>query len=180
MKVFYFYQGNFIDRKSLWTRSNQSNANQFLYPMKIYGADGKELRGRWGADPRAYLGITIPNYPNLYTLYGPNTNIVVNGSIIFFSECEMLYVMQCIRHLLRNGLSAMDCKQTVHDDYNVQIDKDNLGMAWGASSVNAWYKNEDGRVTQCWPGTLMEFWQQCRDFDPEAYEWTKATNAVGS
>lgn len=149
-------------------------ANQILYPMKIYGADEKELRRRWGDDPRAYMGITIPNYPNLYTLYGPNTNIVVNGSIIFFSECEMLYIMQSIRYLLNNDFAAMDCKSDFHDAYNERIDRQNLEMAWGASRVNSWYKNAKGRVTQCWPGTLMEFWKQCRDFDPSAYRWVKS------
>lgn len=155
------------------------HANQILYPMKIYGTDGKELRARWGDDPRAYLGITIPNYPNMFTMYGPNTNIVVNGSIIFFSECEMLYVMQSVRHLLENDFTSMDCDLQVHDSYNEQIDRENLEMAWGASTVNSWYKNANGRVTQCWPGTLVEFWQQCRDFDPQAYRWTKSkTNYV--
>ncbi|MCY3884793.1 MAG: NAD(P)/FAD-dependent oxidoreductase [Gammaproteobacteria bacterium] len=147
------------------------HANQILYPMKIYGSDGQELRSSWGDDPRAYLGITIPNYPNMYTMYGPNTNIVVNGSIIFFSECEMLYIMQSIRHLLVNEYASMDCDPAFHDSYNERIDRENLGMSWGASDVNSWYKNANGRVTQCWPGTLIEFWRQCRDFDPHAYLW---------
>lgn len=155
-------------------------ANQILYPMKIYGSDGAELRAHWGDDPRAYLGITMPNYPNMYTLYGPNTNIVVNGSIIFFSECEMLYIMQSIRHLLKNDYASMDCDPEFHDSYNERIDRENLDMAWGASSVNSWYKNADGRVTQCWPGTLVEFWKQCRDFDPRAYRWTDSPNPTSN
>lgn len=154
------------------------HANQILYPMKIYGVDGKELRERWGDDPRAYLGITMPSYPNMYTLYGPNTNIVVNSSIIFFSECEMLYIMQSIRHLLDNNYASMDCDPEFHDSYNERIDRENLEMAWGASSVNAWYKNANGRVTQCWPGTLIEFWKQCRDFDPRAYRWSESPIAA--
>ena len=144
-------------------------AVRFLFPMKIYGKDGKELRETWGEDPRAYQGITLPNYPNLFTLYGPNTNIVVNGSIIFFSECEMLYVMNCIHHLLSTNCKAMECKQGPFETYNEQIDFDNERMAWGASNVNAWYKNSKGRVTQNWPGTLVEFWQQSKEMNPEDY-----------
>ena len=144
-------------------------AVRFLFPMKIYGKDGKELRETWGEDPRAYQGITLPNYPNLFTLYGPNTNIVVNGSIIFFSECEMLYVMNCIHHLLSTSSKAMECKQGPFETYNEQIDYDNERMAWGASNVNAWYKNSKGRVTQNWPGTLVEFWQQSKEMNPEDY-----------
>ena len=144
-------------------------AVKFLFPMKIYGKDGRELREHWGEDPRAYQGITLPNYPNFFTLYGPNTNIVVNGSIIFFSECEMLYVMNCIHHLLRNGSQTMECRSAPFKSYNEKIDSDNKNMAWGASNVNAWYKNTAGRVTQNWPGTLVEFWQQSKRMNPDDY-----------
>lgn len=147
-------------------------AVKFLYPMKIYGKDGRELREHWGEDPRAYQGITLPNYPNFFTLYGPNTNIVVNGSIIFFSECEMLYVMNCIHHLLKHGNQTMECKNAPFQSYNEKIDSDNKNMAWGASNVNAWYKNAAGRVTQNWPGTLVEFWQQSKRMDPDDYIFT--------
>ena len=116
--------------------------------MRIYGRDGKELRETWDEDPRAYLGVTMPNYPNFFCLYGPNTNIVVNGSIIFFSECEMHYVSKCLRHLLEHGYAAMDCKIEPFKNYNEDIDAHSLKMAWGASKVNAWYKNANGRVTQ--------------------------------
>ena len=68
-------------------------ASRLLFPMRLYGKDGVELRTHWGADPRAYLGIVMPGYPNLFCCYGPNTNIVVNGSIVFFSECEVRYIM---------------------------------------------------------------------------------------
>ncbi len=55
------------------------------------------------ATPRAYLGITVPGFPNLFCLYGPNTNIVINGSIIYFSECGVRYVLGCIGMLLAGG-----------------------------------------------------------------------------
>lgn len=150
------------------------SASKILFPMRIYGRDGKELRETWDEDPRAYLGVTMPNYPNLFCLYGPNTNIVVNGSIIFFSECEMHYVSKCLRHLLENGYAAMDCKQEPFINYNEEIDAYSLKMAWGASKVNAWYKNAHGRVTQNWPGTLVEFWHQMRELDPNDYEFTRS------
>ena len=138
------------------------HASRLLFPMRIYGKDGVELRERWGADPRAYLGIVVPGYPNLFCCYGPNTNIVVNGSIIFFSECEVRYIMGCLRLLMERGDAAMDCLADVHDAYNEKIDAGNLGMAWGAENVSSWYKNEHGRVTQNWPFTLLEFWQQTK------------------
>jgi 4-hydroxyacetophenone monooxygenase len=147
-------------------------ADRFLFPMKVTGRNGVDLHAHWNGDPRAYLGITIPGFPNLFCLYGPNTNIVVNGSIIFFSECEVRYVMGCLELLLERGHAAMDCKQEVHDAYNEKIDRGNLGMAWGTPNVRSWYKNSKGRVTQNWPFTLLEFWTQTQAPDPADYIFT--------
>ena len=61
--------------------------------MTVKGRGGLDLHEHWAGDARAYLGITIPDFPNLFCLYGPNTNIVINGSIIFFSECGTRYVL---------------------------------------------------------------------------------------
>jgi len=144
-------------------------ASKFLSPMKITGAGGVDLQQHWSGDPRAYLGITIPGFPNLFCLYGPNTNIVVNGSIVFFSECEVRYVLGCMQLLLERGHAALDCKSDVHDVYNRKIDAGNLKMAWGAANVPTWYKNDKGRVTQNWPFTLVEYWNQTRAPDPSDY-----------
>ncbi len=144
-------------------------ASRILFPMKIYGKGGVELRELWGADPRAYLGIVAPGYPNLFFCYGPNTNIVVNGSIIFFSECEVRYILGCLKLLIEGDKAAMDCRREVHDAYNQKIDAGNLDMAWGSPNVTSWYKNENGRVTQNWPFTLVEFWHQTRAPDAEDY-----------
>ena len=77
-------------------------ASKFLTPMRVTGASGVDLHERWGGDARAYLGITVPGFPNLFLLYGPNTNIVINGSIIYFSECEVrLHRSTSLRHAAR-------------------------------------------------------------------------------
>ena len=139
------------------------HSTRMLWPMSIVGRDGVDLREVWGEDdPHAYLGITVPGFPNLFCLYGPNTNIVVNGSIIFFSECEVRYVLGCIEMLLRSGKGSLECRQEVHDAYNARIDAGNREMAWGAPNVSSWYKNSKGRVTQNWPFTLLEFWRQTK------------------
>ena len=145
------------------------HASEFLMPMEIVGRNGVTLTEQWDGDARAYLGITVPNFPNFFLLYGPNTNIVVNGSIIYFSECEVQYVLGCLRMLVKDGRRAMDCKQDVHDAYNERIDAANLQRAWGASDVNSWYKNDRGRVTQNWPFNLLDYWQQTREPDPADY-----------
>jgi 4-hydroxyacetophenone monooxygenase len=137
-------------------------ASSFLHPMKIYGLEGKELHDVWSGEPRAYKGIAVPGFPNLFCCYGPNTNIVVNGSIVFFSECEVRYILGCLALSMEHGGKALDVREEVHDAYNEWIDQGNRGMAWGQSGVNTWYKNASGRITQNWPFTLLEFWRQTR------------------
>jgi 4-hydroxyacetophenone monooxygenase len=144
-------------------------ASKFLTPMRVKGRGGADLHAQWNGDARAYMGITVPNFPNLFLLYGPNTNIVVNGSIIYFSECEVQYVLGCIKLLLDQGKRALDCKQEVHDAYNERIDRANLLRVWGVSDVNSWYKNDKGRVAQNWPFNLIEYWKQTKEPDPADY-----------
>ena len=71
-------------------------ASAFLTPMQVTGRAGIDLHEQWNGDARAYLGITVPGFPNLFCLYGPNTNIVVNGSIVYFSECGVRYILGCL------------------------------------------------------------------------------------
>ncbi len=146
-------------------------ASEFLMPLEVEGRGGRRLHDEWNGDGRAYLGITVPHFPNLFLLYGPNTNIVVNGSIIFFTECEVDYLLAAIETLLRDGKNALDCRTDVHDAYNERIDTDNENRAWGAATVNTWYKNRYGRVSQNWPHGLLEYWKQTRTVDPGDYEF---------
>jgi 4-hydroxyacetophenone monooxygenase len=144
-------------------------ASKFLTPMKILGRNGADLHRQWDGNARAYLGLVAPSFPNFFFMYGPNTNIVVNGSIIYFSECEMNYIASAIRMLLESGKSSLDCKRDVHDRYNAWIDAGNSRMAWGVSKVNSWYKSASGRVAQNWPFTLLEYWQQTRSVNADDY-----------
>src|SRR3954454_23966299 len=95
--------------------------SKFLMPMKVVGRGGVDLHGRWDGDARAYLGVTVPEFPNFFMLYGPNTNIVVNGSIIWFTECEVHYVMDILKTLCTPGARALVCKPEVHDAYNEAV-----------------------------------------------------------
>ncbi|MEX1253640.1 MAG: NAD(P)/FAD-dependent oxidoreductase [Dehalococcoidia bacterium] len=145
-------------------------ASRFLTPMKVVGRHGMDLNAQWDGDGRAYLGITVPNFPNFFLLYGPNTNLVVNGSIIYMSECGVQYVLGCLRMLLEGGHKAIDLKEAVHAAYNERIDGANRERAWGASDVNSWYKSESGRVSQNWPFGVIDYWRETRQPDPADYE----------
>ena len=145
-------------------------ASKFLTPMTVTGRSGIDLHEQWNGDARAYLGVTVPGFPNLFCLYGPNTNIVINGSIIYFSECGVRYILGCLGLLLGGKHRALDVRKDVHDEYNERVDAENALMAWGWSDVNSWYKNEHGHVAQNWPFTLLEYWQRTLAPDPGDYE----------
>ncbi|MEY2432390.1 MAG: 4-hydroxyacetophenone monooxygenase [Acidimicrobiaceae bacterium] len=135
-------------------------ASRFLTPMTVTGSGGIDLHEHWNGDARAYLGVNVPGFPNLFCLYGPNTNIVVNGSIVYFSECGVRYILGCLKMLHEGEHRALDVRKDVHDDFNERVDAENRRMAWGWSDVNSWYKNDLGRVAQNWPFTLLEYWQR--------------------
>jgi 4-hydroxyacetophenone monooxygenase len=138
-------------------------ANRFLWPMDIVGRDGDTLRQRWGEEPRAYLGITVPGFPNLFCLYGPGTNLAHGGSIIFHSECQVRYVMGCLVALLGGGHAAMDCRREVHDAYAARFDQRHAKMVWSHPGMNSWYKNAGGRVLTTSPWRLVDYWRWTRE-----------------
>lgn len=144
-------------------------ADQFLIPMQVIGRNGIDLVSHWGGDPKAFKGVVVADFPNFYCLYGPNSNIVVGSSIIFFVECQLRYVMGCLKLQLEHGYRTIECKKEVMASYNERIDALNRQRAWGDPSVNSWYKNSAGRVTQNWPGTHGEWWQQTLAPDPEDF-----------
>jgi 4-hydroxyacetophenone monooxygenase len=145
-------------------------ASEFLAPMTFKGKGGIDLHAQWAGDARAYLGITVPNFPNLFIMYGPNTNIVVNGSIIFFSECEMRYIQGLIELLLKSNAASIEVKKDVHDTFNAHVDETNQKMAWGSPNVTSWYKNKKGRVSQNWPYPLVDYWNATQAPNPADFE----------
>jgi len=147
-------------------------ANRFLWPMAIRGRSGQSLSELWGDDPRAYLGITVPDFPNLFCLYGPNTNLAHGGSIIFHSECQMHYILGCLQLLLAGGHAAMECRQAVHDAYNARIDAAHEHMIWSHPHVSNWYKNRAGRVTTNSPFRLVDYWSMTRTPDPADFSFS--------
>ena len=134
-------------------------ASQFLKTYRVTGRGGRELHDQWAGDARAYLGITAPGFPNFFMIYGPNTNIVVNGSIIFFSECAVRYILGCLELMAEKRAETLEVRSDVHDAFNVKVDAANAMMAWGSPHVTSWYKNDKGRVSQNWPFPLVDYWK---------------------
>ena len=146
------------------------SASDFVAPMRVYGAGGLELNEEWGGDARAYLGLTVPGFPNFFLLYGPNTNLVINGSILIMVECQVRYAVEAIGRLLRGGHRTMSARRDVHERYGREMEEGNARMAWGVADVPTWYRNAHGRVTQNWPFDLHTYWARTREPDLADYE----------
>ncbi|MGZ6019780.1 MAG: flavin-containing monooxygenase [Phenylobacterium sp.] len=153
-------------------------ASKFLSGLKVTGRGGRELHDVWAGDARAYLGMTTPGFPNFFMIYGPNTNIVVNGSIIFFSECSVRYIVGAVRLLAETGARALEVKKDVHDAFNIRVDEANKGWAWGSPNVSSWYKNEFGRVSQNWPFGLIDYWRATLAPNPDDFVLTRQPEPV--
>lgn len=146
------------------------HATRFLWPMDVTGRGGVSLRQRWGDEPRAYLGITIPEFPNLFCLYGPGTNLAHAGSIIFHSECQVRYVMGCLAALLRSGHRTMEPRRDVHDAYAARFDARHATLVWSHPGAGSWYKNAAGKIVTTSPWRLVDYWGWTRAPDLADYE----------
>lgn len=145
------------------------NTNHFLWPMDVVGRSGTTLEDLWGDYPRAYKGMLVPDYPNLFCLYGPNTNIVHGGSIIYSIECQVHYVMQCLALMLERRAKALEIPESMNDEYNEEVQAISRNLAWGHPGVQSWYKNSDGKVVNNSPFSNLEFWQRTHDVEPNRY-----------
>ena len=145
-------------------------AADFLSTLPLTGRGGVKLQDQWhGDDARAYYGITVPNFPNLFCLYGPNTNINGNASLVLLSEAGAMYIVECIRLLLESRKSAMEVREDVLERFNERIDAASATVVYGAATVNSWYKNASGRLTQNWPLPTVEYWRATREVNKDDY-----------
>ena len=145
-------------------------ASKMLWPMEIKGRNGRTIRDTWGDDnPRAYLGVTVPGFPNLFVTYGPNTNLAHGGSIIFHTECQIRYILQALREMIEQGYASLEVRPEVHDGYNKLVDEKCRNMVWAHPGVTSWYKNRHNRVTVTSPWRLLDYWRLTQHFVPEEY-----------
>lgn len=135
-------------------------AQRPLYPMEIRGRSGRSIREVWGQDDaRAYLGITTPDFPNLFFTYGPNTNLGHGGSAIFVAECQVRYIIDLISTMIEQGLGAVECRTDVHDRYNQELDAAHNRMIWSHRGMRTWYRNLQGRVVTNTPWRNVDYWR---------------------
>jgi len=145
----------------------------YLVPMHIVGRNGTVLREQFGDEPTAYLGITVPNFPNLFCVYGPGTNLAQGASLIFQSECQVNYIMDVIHEMLRRQAPSAEVRQDVHDDYAARYTAEIGQMVWSHPSVkHSHFKNKAGKVFTLSPWPIPTYWQWTKNFNPSDYNFT--------
>lgn len=147
-------------------------ASKMLAPMEIVGSAGDRLHDRWKPDDAtAYLGTAVPGFPNFFMLLGPNTGLAHGGNVIFMAECQVRYILMCLRELLEEGHASMDVRPEVHDTYVAEVDRLHRGMVWSHPGVSSWYRNPAGRVFAVLPFRLVDYWQRTSVFHRSDYVW---------
>lgn len=137
---------------------------KMLWSVDIRGRSGKTLKDVWGEDdPRAYLGMMVPDYPNLFVLSGPNTALAHGGSVLLVTECQMRYVTSMLREMMEKKISDVEVRREVHDEFNERIDAEHADLVWTHPGMNNWYRNARGRVFAPMPWRLVDYWKMVRE-----------------
>ena len=150
----------------------------FLAPMQIEGSGGHLLADAWKDGAEAYLGISVAGFPNLFLMYGPNTNLGHN-SIIFMIECQTGYIVDCLRQMRERGLASIDVRREVMRDFNTEIQRELAGTVW-ARTDHSWYKTKSGRITNNWSGPTVRYWWKTRRADLAVYQLVSAVPSGAS
>jgi cation diffusion facilitator CzcD-associated flavoprotein CzcO len=150
--------------------------SDFVAPMQVTGAGGRELQQAWAHGPEAHLGITVSGFPNMFMLYGPNTNLGV-GSIIVMIEAQVGYVVDALRRARRAG-AALDVRPEVQAASDGALQDRLAGSVW--ASCRNWYRQEgSGRVVNNWPGFMYEYVRATRELRPAEYREVHAAAPAG-
>ena len=143
--------------------------------LDITGRDGKRLADIWANDnPTAYLGLTVPGFPNFFTMLGPNSGPAHGGSVIFQSECQSRYITACLVDMIEHGIAAIDVRQQVHDQYIRKVDAEHEQMIWTHPGMTTYYRNKQGRVFSAMPWRFVDYWAMTHDPDLGEYGQTRA------
>ena len=144
----------------------QSHA--FVAPMEIMGARGTTIEQEWGKVPRAYLGMSVPGFPNMFLLYGPNTN-GGSGSVIYTIEAGMTHVVAALRELDRADARRIEVRRETAEAFDHELRAALAGTVWHTGCTN-WYVDEDGNDPSQWPWLWSAYRKRTARIEPGAYE----------
>jgi cation diffusion facilitator CzcD-associated flavoprotein CzcO len=140
----------------------------FVAPMEVVGAGGRTLAQEWAEVPRAYLGMSVPSFPNMFLLYGPNTN-GGTGSVIYTIEAGMAHVIAALRELDRADAGRIEVRREKLDDFHRELRAALAGSVWHTGCTN-WYVDERGNDPNQWPWLWSTYRRRTSSVDPAAYE----------
>ena len=140
------------------------------WSMDVQGQGGVHLGEAWRERPQAYLGITVHGFPNMFVLYGPNTNLGHN-SITFMLERQVEYVVAALGNLGASNARGIMPKREVQESFNRKVQEQLGGTVWADPACNSWYKNDAGVVTQNWSSHTRDYAAAVADFAPDDYEY---------
>ena len=138
----------------------------FMFPMEVTGTEGRSLREVWRDGPYAHLGITVPGFPSLFLVYGPNTN-TSGGSIIFYEEVQAAYIRQTLEHLAASEAAAIEVRPEVAVSSDRELQRHFHGTAW--TDCDSWYRDEGGRIVTNWPDYMRDYQRRVRRLEPAEF-----------
>ncbi len=151
---------------------------QMASRLNIQGRGGVDLKDTWDGDnPTAYLGMTVPGYPNFFCLLGPNTGLGHGGSAMFQAECQTRYVTACLVRMIEENLASLEVRRDAHDNYVERVDKEHQQMIWSHPGMTTYYRNARGRVVTVMPWRLVDYWQMTHEADLSNYHVESRTRA---
>lgn len=138
-----------------------------IAPMQVVGRDGLDLSaGAWADGAEAYLGISVPRFPNLFLMYGPNTNLG-SGSIIYMLECQARYITDAVRRIAERDLEWIEVREGPHRAFADEMQQRLEDSVW--TMCDSWYRTPSGRITNNWPGLMTEYRLRTRRLRPSHY-----------
>lgn len=144
-------------------------ATEFLAPMKITGRQGVDLNDTWRQGAQAYLGMTVPGFPNFFMLYGPNTNLGHN-SIVYMLESQIAHVLRCIRMMGQTSAQTMEVDAARYTLFNAQVQQRLRHTVW--LGCTSWYVDANGHNSTNWPGFTLSYRWLTRHSSMAAYHLT--------
>jgi len=142
-------------------------ATEFLAPMQITGVAGADLQARWKEGARAYLGLCVPDFPNLFVVYGPNTNLG-GSSVINMLEAASGAITTLLQHAEQTGARAVVVRGDAEERFDHEIQERLEQSVWAGCS--SWYHEDGGRITTNWPGQVAEYQRRCAELDLRHFE----------
>ncbi|NVK31214.1 MAG: NAD(P)/FAD-dependent oxidoreductase [Gammaproteobacteria bacterium] len=136
-------------------------ATDGLIPYEIVGEGGQSLTETWADYPRAYLGTTVPNFPNFFLLSGPNSG-VGHTSAVFIIESQLNYVLDCFRQVDGAGMQSIVVRAEREAEYTARIHKMMTKTVWHWGGCQSWYQSASGKVIAMFPAFSTTFWRWTR------------------